>query len=129
MADRIVIGKIKSNLKAARARSKVVIDMAPGAGVGGYEAQDSSGAIEVVHTISPELKSRLDAAGEGARSLSGAVKIGLIILAIAIAVAIGAALIYASMQLSRSNRSYKDGRVVSRNVRKKVSKARRRATA
>jgi hypothetical protein len=125
--DRIVIGKLKSNLKAARDRSKVVIDMAPGTGVGGYEAQDSVGAIEVVHTISPELKQRLDAVGDGARSMSAAIKIGLVILAIAIAVAIGAALIYASMQLSRSSRSLGASRAVSRNVRKKVSKARRRA--
>ena len=101
-ADRVVIGKLKSHLKAARERTpRVVIDMAQAEDVPGEWAADETGAIEVVHTISPELKQRLDAMGEGARGLSTTVKVGLIILAIVIALAIAAALVWASMNVNR----------------------------
>jgi len=100
-SGRILLGRIRGigERPAPQRARETVIDLEPG--VGGWAPAEETGALTVIHTISPELRERMDATGAQLRGLGTGLKIGLLVLAIAIAFAVGAALYYATTQLNR----------------------------
>lgn len=121
---RIPVGHLHERVKTMKERpSRVVIPLGESVSGGAWEAtEDQTGAIEVVHTVSPELAARLDGTKGALTSVGSAVKWGLILMAVVIALAIAAALLYATYVASKVQRRRRS----TRSLHQKIAAAKER---